>query len=243
MKPQATNSFYEDDAPAIESQIEENRPSNARKSHFQTNGDHSRQSTTGRVKLITRKETKKMGKGALFFQALGIIRVIFTSSYSFYLAYQGFLNQTYISMGATPVFVASMVALCLDVVFVVLRACPSLLNKCTPPSKLNAVLSTGVWLLILDQDMVMDLLTPLMNLYLSIYKYRLAELVVLNSTADGLRKEETANIMEKDELKSFLLSFSYRNYTTNHLIQVSCRSSCFKLYLAHGLGRYTCRLD
>lgn len=189
MKPKATTSFNEDEiGPDTDSVVEKTHSKHLqpKKIHDDDNS-HSRHSSTGREKLITRKDTQKKGKGASCFQVIGILRVLFTSAYSFYIAYQGFLNPEYVKIGATPVFVASMIALSLDVVFVVLRACPSLMAKCKPAQHYNPILSTGVWLLILDQELIMDLLTPLMNLYLSIYKFRLAELVIFNSTADGLQ--------------------------------------------------------
>ncbi|KAJ3395202.1 hypothetical protein HDU92_006099 [Lobulomyces angularis] len=136
--------------------------------------NNENQASTEQEKII--ENDKKPSKFAVTFRYVNALRAVATAGYSIYLSVLGFQNSLFIEYQAQGMLYATIVSLSLDVIFTIIRAFPSLQQK-LKFKKTTKASRVGAWSVIADQELMMDLLTPLINGILKIYNIRLCEIV------------------------------------------------------------------
>jgi hypothetical protein len=108
---------------------------------------------------------KPPSKLAKWYKWFSFWRTLILSAASLYIAIDAINNDTYMALGALPLYASTIVALSLDMIFIIIRTWPGLLAICCISAVSNIPITSpkGVWAFILDRDMIMDMSTPLLN--------------------------------------------------------------------------------
>lgn len=142
--------------------------------------------------LIDAAAAKKPTAFSIFMSGFSFVRAVGLSGYSIYSAVMALENPEYQKYDSAALFIVTIIALSFDILFTIFRTFPAILKSLNLSENLAKIFpflkasGVGIWSLILDKDMVMDMLTPMINAILKVYSYRFTEILSNPNATDSL---------------------------------------------------------